>query len=377
MPDDAVELRVGGQRFAGWTEATVTRAMDAAAGAFSLSVSDRWSHQDQPWRIVPGDACEIRIAAEVVITGYVDVVRPSFSADGHDIEVQGRDRSADMVDCTAVHTPDAWKGITLLQLAQTLARPFGVSVRAEADVGAALPEVKLQQGEAALDALVRYARTRKVLVMADGRGGLLLTRTGVHRAAVELVQGRNIVEASGTLDWSERYSEVTVKGQSRASAETVGATEAHARASVRDAYVKRYRPLVIVASEGITSALAKERATWEANTRLGKSAQANVTVQGWRQTVGGPLWEPNLLVMVRAPWLSLEGEMLVKGVSFSKGSGGTTTALELVSPQAFEPEPPDGKKAKAVAGITGELWVPGSGEAKRQSQGVPEWMLRK
>jgi prophage tail gpP-like protein len=141
------------------------------------------------------------------------------------------------------------------------------------------------------------------------------------------------------------------------------------RASVSDVYVKRYRPLVIVAGEGITSALAKGRATWEANTRLGKSAQANATVQGWRQTADGPLWEPNLRVMVRAPWLSLEGEMLVKGASFSKGSGGTTTGLELVSPQAFEPEPPDGKSRKAKGGdVAGELWVPGSGEAKRAPQ---------
>lgn len=379
MSSDSVELLVGGVRFDGWLEASVTRAMDAAAGSFSLSVTDRWSHADAPWRIVPGEACEIRIGGEVVITGYVDSVEASFASGSHSLSAQGRDRSADMVDCAAVHKPDTWKGLTLLQLAQTLAKPFGITVRAEVDVGAALPEVKLQHGETALEALVRHARMRKVLVMPDGRGGVLLTRTGVRHAAVELVQGRNLIEASGTLDFSERFSEYIVKGQSRSKANTDSDSEAHARARVTDAYIKRYRPLVIVASGEVTNATAKERATWEANTRLGKSAQASATVQGWRQTPGGALWEPNLLVMVRAPWLSLEGEMLVKEVTFTKGGGGTTTDLELVSPQAFEPEPPDGKQTRKAKGdsIGGELWVLGSGEAVRPKQGIPDWLLKK
>lgn len=349
MPDD-VQLLVDGMIYAGWKKAGVTRAMDAASGTFSLSVTDRWSSNSQPFKINPGSSCEIRVAGETIITGYVDLVRPSFSATDHTIEVQGRDRSADMVDCSAVHKPDEWKRLTLLQLAEKLAKPFGIGVKAETDVGSAIDLVKLQQGETALEALNRHAKMRKVLVMPDGKGGILLTRAGVRRAAIDLVQGQNILDASGTLDWSERYSDYIVKGQAGFSETTDGESEAHAIGTAKDPDITRYRPLLVVTDTETSKATAAERAKWEANTRLGKAAQATITVQGWRQTQGGALWEPNLLVQVSAPWLRLDGEMLIRQVTFEKSSSGTTTQLDLVSPQAYAPEPISGSGKKKKGG---------------------------
>lgn len=357
MRDDRVELLIGGQLYAGWTKVGVTRAMDAAAGTFNLSVTDRWSPNDRPWPITPGDACEVRLGGETVITGYVDLARPSYGAESHAIEVQGRDKSEDMVDCSAVHDPDEWRGIDLLQLAQILGQPFGITARAETSVGAAFDLVKLQHGESALEALTRHAKMRKVLVMPDGRGGILLTRTGTRRAAVELVQGKNILSAEGTLDASERFSQYLVKGQAGYSEETDGEVEAHASGAATDAGVTRYRPLLIVADTGANDATAQERATWEANTRLGKAAEAAITIQGWRQAPGGALWEPNTLVRVRSDWLRLDGEMLVRQVTFSKSASGTTTKLDVVSPQAYEPEPPDGKQSKKTKGKAGNPWM--------------------
>lgn len=343
---ERLELLVGGQLYAGWEKIGVTRAMDAAAGTFSLTVTDRWSPNSKPWEINPGDECTVRIGGETVISGFVDIVRPSYGASSHSIEVQGRDRSADMVDCSAVHEPDEWRNISLTRLAEILGKPFGVTVKAEADVGAVIDLVKLQQGETAFEALNRYAKMRKILVMPDGKGGILLTRTGTQRAAVELVQGNNILEASGTLDVSERFSEYTVKGQGQFSEETDGETEAHVLATAKDIGVKRYRPLIVVADTEATTATAQERATWEANTRLGASAKGTITVQGWRQQAGGALWLPNLLVRIRSTWMRLDGEMLIREVTFTKDGGGTKTQLGVVSPQAFEPEPPDGNQKK-------------------------------
>ncbi len=374
MPEEMVELLIDGRIYAGWLEAGVTKAMDAASGAFNLSVTDRWSPDSQPWRIVPGNQCEIRIGTETVITGYVDQVRPGFSGTSHSISVQGRDRSSDMIDCSAVHKPDEWKRITLLQLANILGKPFGITAVAETDIGVPLDLVKLQQGETALEALNRHARMRKVLVMPDGKGGILLTRTGSKRAAVDLVQGVNILSASGTLDWSERYSEYIVKGQAGYSAETDGEVEAHATGSATDVAVTRYRPLLVVADTDTNVATAKERASWEANTRLGKSAQASIEIQGWRQTPGGALWEPNMLVHVISPWLGIEGEMLIRQVTFSKGRAGTRAQLDLVSPQAFDPEPPDGKSKKKTKKSNGKS----SSGAWNESVGedVREWMTK-
>ena len=54
-----------------------------------------------------------------------------------------------------------------------------------------------------------------------------------------------------------------------------------------------------------------------------------------------------MLVNVRSPWLRMDGEMIIRQATFERGEGGTTTKLEIVSPQAFAPEPPDGAKSKS------------------------------
>ena len=356
MADD-LELLVNGQVFAGWTSIGVTRAIDAASGAFTVDLTERWegqegaAGQDEPWPILPGDKCEVKLGGVPMITGYVDIFRPAFDATSHTINVQGRDKTADLIDCSAVHTPDQWANIDLLAFAQILAAPFGVSVSMDTGVtpGEKFALIKLQQGETAFEAIARYARQRKLLCMPDGTGNLLLTRTGNLRAAVGLVQGQNIKGSDGTIDHSQRFSQYIVKGQAPYSADTDGAKESHLRGGATDSAIERYRPMLIIAEAGGTPASVQERAAWEANSRLGKSAVASITVMGWRQNgFSGALWLPNQLVSIRSPWLRLDGEMLIRQVTFTRDlQGGTVAVLEIISPQAFEPEPPDSEKSKS------------------------------
>lgn len=368
---DDLELLVNGMNYSGWTSLGVTRAIDAATTAFTATLTERWEGGDgqkaqvEPWPILPGDACEVRLASFRMVVGYVDIFRPSYSANDHTINIQGRDKVADLVDCSAVHAPDEWKNINLLRFAQTLAAPFGVTVVADIDVGEPFAVCKLQQGETAFKAIERYARQRKALLMPDGAGGLLITRAGVRRATASLIQGENILSASGTIDHSQRFSSYLVKGQASYSPDSTGETEAHIEGGVTDSGIKRYRPMLLIAETGGTSTSLQARATWEANSRIGKAAAASLSVQGWRQSPGGPLWEPGLLVYVRSSWLRMDGWMLIRQVTYEKGEGGTTAKLEIVSPQAFDPEPPDGKEAKkGKAGKTGKrnIWAEAIGE---------------
>lgn len=371
---DDLELLVNGKNYAGWTSLGVTRAMDAASGAFTVALTERWEGQDgaaaqlEPWPILPGDECEVRLGGMTMVSGYVDIFKPSFSPTDHTINIQGRDKTSDLIDCAAIHKPDEWKNITVLRLAQILCEPFGIKARADVDVGAPFAVVKLQQGETAFEAIERHAQQRKLLAMPDGAGGLLLTRTGTRRATVSLEQGVNIKAAGGSIDHSQRFSEYLVKGQAPYSEDSDGETEAHVEGRITDSGIQRYRPMLIVAEADGSTSSALDRAAWEANTRLGKSATAQITVMGWRQTPGGELWLPNMLVYVRSPWLRMDGEMLIRQVTFNKessdGSEGTTAQLDIISPQAYAPEPPDGKKKDKKKGKKGgrNLWAEAIGE---------------
>lgn len=347
MADD-LALYINGKVYRGWTDVGITRAMDAVAGAFAISLTERWAAtpggiaQAEPWPILNGDACRLELAGEAVIDGYVDQFRPAFSATDHTIEIQGRDKTGDIVDCSAFHQPDQWANLNLLQIAKILCDPFGVKVRADVDVGEAFPSIKLQQGESVFAAIDRLCRIRRLLASPDGAGGIVLTRAGTARASVTLQQGANILSASGVLDTSQRYSQYVIKGQSVKSATSDGVAESHQESRVTDSDITRYRPLVVMADAGSST---QERATWEANVRLGRSATAKITLAGWRQTPGGELWKPNQLVGVKSSWLRMEGDMLIRQVTYRRSqTEGTVVDLDLVSPQAFSPEPPDKKK---------------------------------
>jgi prophage tail gpP-like protein len=372
---DDLELLVNGMKYAGWTQIGVTRAVDASSGAFTVTLTERWeghvglAAQTEPWPILPGDRCEVRLAGIPMVIGYVDIFKPSFSANDHTINIQGRDRTADLIDCSAVHTPDEWKNIDLLRFAQILAKPFGVGVSADVSVGEVFSVCKLQQGETAFEAIERYARQRRLLLMPDGAGGLLITRAGNKRAGVGLVQGENILSASGNIDHSQRFSAYLVKGQAAYNPYSEGETEAHVEGGANDSGIRRYRPMLVIAESGSTNGSAQERATWEANSRLGKSAMASITVQGWRQSPGGPLWEPAMLVQVKSPWLRMDGQMIIRQATYERGDGGTTTKLDIVSPQAFSPEPPDSKKtAKSKTSKKGgrNIWSEAIGEEDKK-----------
>lgn len=364
---DDLELLVNGTIYAGWTSVGVTRAMDASAGAFTVELTERWYEGQrpqltEPWPILPGDECEVKLAGVSLIKGYVDIFRPTFSATSHTINIQGRDKTADLIDCSAVHTPDEWRNLDVLAFAKALAKPFGVGVRADVDVGEKFAVLKLQQGETAFEAIERYAKQRKLLLMPDSGGDLLLTRAGTKRAIVSLVQGENILDASGSIDFSQRFSSYIVKAQAGYSEDSDGEREAHLKGSVTDSGVTRYRPMLVVAEAGGTGASVTDRATWEANNRIGKSASASIKVQGWRQRPVGPLWEPNMLVPVRSSWLRMDGEMIIRQVTYERGQGGTTCKLDIVSPQAFAPEPPDSKGAKTRKAGKRNLWAEAIGE---------------
>lgn len=329
-----VILTVNGASYGGWTEVEINRGIEQIAGTFSLGLTERWADQDEPWPIIPGDKCTVAIDGEVVITGYVDDVLPSFDANQHAVTIVGRDKTSDLVDCSAIAKSGSWAGRTLLQIAQDLCAPFGVSVSAETDYGTAFQRSALQEGETVFEALERAARMRGVLLISDAQGGMVITRAGSERIATALTQGENVLSGRGTFSLRDRFSEIICKGQSFGIDESTPEHNAQPSGPAADTNVPRYRPLIIVAEDVADSKGMKDRAIWETAVRMGRSARPEITVQGWRHADG--LWLPNRLVAVQCPWLQTERDMLIVNVSYLLDDGGTRTVLELCRQEGFE-----------------------------------------
>lgn len=359
-------LTVDGKRHEGWKSARVTRSIETISGSFRLVVSERHPGDGGPDPIAPGSAATLALDGEVVITGQFDAVTIDYSALDHEITIKGRDATADLVDCSASTKPGEWKGEKLEAIAAAIAEPLGIGVTAAEETGKPFRVFRIEPGESAFEAIERGCRMRGLLPLSDGRGGVEIGRALRSRAAVQLVRGVNIISAQGVSDWTDRFSEYTVIGQQPpedkdqdGSSMVFGAEDApatmHVASVARDEDVSRHRPLRILAEQSIGIAEAAERVRWEASVRKGRSIRISVTVQGWREGTGGPLWAPGRLVGITDEWLGLDRELLISSVTQSISGGGSVSVLTLRPQDAFLPEI---EKAKPTKGKPAErnIW---------------------
>jgi len=352
-----VELKVNGRVFSGWQSVSIERSIDSLAGGFSLAVSDRWNGQEKPWQIVEGDECTLSANGQIVITGYVDQRSISYGSEEHTLEVSGRDKAADLVDCSAILDTWEFAAQRVDKIVSAVAAPFGISVKTAP--GFAVPSARekfaVNHGETVYEVIERACRLGGVLTMSDGRGGLIVTRTPAGRATTALVEGKNIKSASGSYDTAERFARYVVAAQSAGTDSAFGADVAQVQAVARDANVRAARALLIRGEGNMTLGQAQERANWEATVRAARAGTASVVVQGWTQE-SGALWPLNVLVPVRSPFLGIDSDMLISGTHITlDDAGGSITEITLARPDAFTPEPfiPKGSDPQSVGDIFG------------------------
>jgi prophage tail gpP-like protein len=334
-------LLIGGTAYGGWTRIEVQRSIEQIAGGFELQVTSRYPGLDVPMQLREGLACELRLGADVLITGYIDEYDTDDTATSSTVSLRGRDKTGDLVDCSAIYKTGQWRGAKLAQIVADIARPFHITVAVASgvDTGEVFKRFALEEGEKAFDAIDRACRLRGVLVTSTPDGNLLITTAGTVRTGVQLAEGVNMLKFNSKHSWRERYSTVTMKGQVPGDDQEHGPQAAHLKAAAKDAEIDRYRPLVVIAEHGTSSKALGLRAAWETKVRMGRGKRAGCTVVGWRtgpNGQSGPLWQPNTLVQVTSQRMNIDMELLVVGCAYSLTEQGQQCSLTMARREAFE-----------------------------------------
>ena len=330
------ELWVDGVFYGGWKRLRVSRSIECLAGSFEFEVTERWPAQPKTAPVKAGAACRVFLDEQRIVTGYIDTRSVDFDSAKHSVKLVGRDKTGDLIDCSAIHKSGQWHNVKLDQLARDLVKPYGLKAHVLADVGKPFPSYNLEEGESVWECLERAARQRAVLLTSDEYGDLVIVRAGQKMLDVALVGGQNIKAARADFTWKDRHSEYIVKGQGRLGQD--GDPEhSEAVGKAKDEVVSRHRPLIVISEVHNSNATALERAEWERNVRRGRSVRGSITVQGWCDP-SGELWRPNCLVSVTSPslWLA-DTEMLIVGCVYTLDEErGTLTELAIMRPEAFE-----------------------------------------
>lgn len=350
LPD--VRLKVGGRIWTGWTGIQVTMSLRAISSGFEISLTDRTPQQDRRRAFRAGDACELQIDGETLVTGYLDAVRASFDEQNHSIAVAGRDKAGDLQDSSVASKPGTWKNRDLLQIAREICAPFGIAVNSDVNLAPAFKSFKTKEGETVAAALRRMASYRGAMVTSDGFGGVMITRAGQAGTGAALIENTNILAASATQSWAQRHSQITVKGiETGGDLFDTAAVVAPAGIASDPELSGRHRPLILVAEQTANGVTLEQNARWEVSRRVAEGYKANITLQGWRHA--GGIWRPNRLVKLRHPWLLADAELLIETCRFSHDAErGTRAELDLVPRQAFDilPQPEPKKEEGGLFG---------------------------
>lgn len=352
---NTIELKLGNTIYSGWKKLDVTRSLEDMSGQFSLGVTVK--NNDSPLVLKPGQACQLAMNGQAVVTGYVDSVEVSISADERTITLSGRDKTGDLVDCAAIHGKGQWRNVSLETIAKDLCRPFGVSVRwlvTDAAAATLFRQWQIEPGETVFDNLARAARHRGVLMTSNAKGELVFTRAGEQSVATLILgksdrQGVKVLGLESTRSWLERFSVYRVKGASAAGGRW-GETQTPEQSTAiymdtKDSEINRYRPTILLADDNMTKAKGTARAAWEQKRTMAHGTKASVTLQGWFQS-SGQLWQTNNMVQLYAQSAGYVDEpLLIVSVNFVlDNDGGTLTRLELMPREGFtEPAEPEVK----------------------------------
>lgn len=359
-PRNLVTLLVNGQEFGGWTSVSISAGLDRMARDFSLGVTRAWPDSSGAAiarRVTFGDSCEVYIGDTKVLTGYVDGTPIRYDGRTVDVQVVGRSKTADLVDCAADVPTGQIRGKTALGIASALAAPYGVAVRSDVEPGEPIAEHQVEQGETVAESIQRVIDLRQMLATDDADGALVLTRAGSGRASTALVLGENVLSGEANLDGRDRFSEYRVKGQRSGTDDDFGEAVAGQMGVAHDKGVPRRRVKIETAKGQATIASCRDQARWHAAYRMGKSFMTTYTVQGWRQA-DGRLWVPNELVPITDPIIGWALAMLIGEVKYSLDTGGTVCELTVAPKVAWEKLPEIPKVKGKQSAFTGEYGVP-------------------
>lgn len=340
-----IEWRASASEAARSFKATITPkdATEAGIAAFAADVAALGE------KLARGPACTVTASGDRIVTGWIERYNPKLSSTHPSVVIEGRSKSALLVDSSAIHPVGEWRGAKPASILRELAERHGVSLVDRAVGSAARSIFRVTLGESVVSAAHRLARVDAHLMTGTADGGVTYFRGTLGRHRGGLIEGINLGEdAEAIHDWSKRAKKQRVRGQ-RGSGH--GADDLEIDEGSDDDTVERPVEVVIVASEDIDAQAAARRARWRRDQAAGEGLKVSApNCIGWRDD-GGRIFEPGFLIWVESPYLGVAQEMAIDTVEGHQTAQGTRASLSLVDPRALGGKAGKGSKSKKQWGM--------------------------
>lgn len=332
--------------YTNFTNSNVKIDLDAVSGSFSFTaVTD----QAQPVPFQIGDECVILVNDQAVVTGFIEILNISYNSNEHKIVVEGRDKTADLIDST-IEGIKLSPPISLKQAIQKALDQIGendieiIENTPTGDFKKAEEKINGSIGQNAFEFCENLARKRQVLLTRDGLGNIVITQgSGIDsKSTVQNIvdaKDNNIKSGSIGFDLTQRYFHYIVKSQLNPVAlNFAGDTSSKEITNqIGNSFdeIRQSRHLVIKAENSSSSEQCIKRAIWENNIRKARGRIYSCTVQGFNNSAGN-LYQPNQLIQVVDQFCEINAKMLLNSVEFSFDvNDGSISTLSFVDSNAY------------------------------------------
>lgn len=368
-----LQIRINGTVYSGFTTATATKTMQSLCGSFEFSTSGGDELTLITKDINLFDTAEIYADGVKVMTGYVEVLNISYSADSYSVTLSGRERTCDVVDTRITTSFVNTQTRNYLDLITQAFKVVGFStpstnviniINNSTTSSDAFNSTDMQiagDGQSLYDFLNLYAQKQFIVLITNEDGDIELTNSGNEISGYDIINFKgvdvknNIYKASVTYNVSQLFNTyqyrcnpnfIDVFDQQTSSAEqsTIVYT------SQADDSVRVGRQYIDIDSEIYTLSKLKDRVAWKMQTNQANARQYKVTLNGhtFMQTLEPTninsfldtesLVKPlkiNQLINVTDDICGINEVMLIDELIYKMDESGNTLDITLVNRNAY------------------------------------------
>lgn len=334
-----ITLEVDGIEYEGFTDIAVSSSLEGFSSSFSFSTTVK----ETALGVIQNDLklqqkAKVFVEKNLIITGYIEALDISYSADSHSITVSGRDIGGDLIDSSIIQKSYSIKNFVNLINRVLLDNGFTIKVINKVGVLNLEPTevVKAEKSESVFDFLDRYAKKLQVILKIDENGDLTIIREDSDVVKNMIINNftsdTNILSANLNLSTVDRFNLIQVYSQ--------GNNKTHTKASISqkgtasDSQIRKTRRKIISMDTASQSKSLKSLAEWNVNLRRAKGSRYSCRVVGFLSS-NKQVWKPNTLVDVIDLTAQIEGTFLIQGVEFTQSLQGSFTSLDIVERGAF------------------------------------------
>lgn len=330
MQPDVVEVKIGGQVHKGWTRYEIDSDLMTPADAWRVTLAQ--AEIALPKEVVEGASVEVRLNRDLVLSGRLDERDLRVAAGQHELMLSGRDGAGVLLDCSSPIFSRS--GVTLAQVVANIVKPLGIKqIRDESEIKLLREKVNIEPGDSAWDALRRAAEANGLWPWFEPDGTLVVGGPRYDKPPVATLvlradgKGNNVLSLAERRSIVERFSEVTVYGQSQASGSGAGERDGrnNIKVTVPDTGVTVHRPKVVVDHEAVNEVIALARGRKLISDARVKGYTLTALVRGHR-TDDGLLWAPGQRINLKSQPHGIDGIYFLMARRFTgdKASGQRT-----------------------------------------------------